>query len=121
MPPKKKETPCAANTEHSTFEKLKEQPILKIKEFIEHEEPQPATYYEDNYVEYIDNEYNTENDNDNETCSISSTSSLGNSKEKEFEEHNVNYSFICKLNQSKKKTGKLDQLTFEEYEDELED
>ena len=117
MPPKKKKTPCPANTEHSNFEKIEEQPMLKVKEYVVHDVPQPATYYEDNYVEYVDTEYNT--DNDNETCSISSTSSVGNYKEKDFEEHNPSYSFICKLNQIQKKNGKVQQLTFEEYEEEV--
>ena len=114
MQQKKKKTPCAANTKHSNFQVIEIQPLLKVKEYTHHEEPQPASFYKDNYVEYIDNDYNTDTD----TCSISSTSSIGNSKEKDFEDHNPNYSFICKLNQSQKKNGKVHQLPFEEYEEE---
>ena len=112
---KKKKEPIPANTEHVKFKNVEKQ-SLQIKKEIYYCEPQPASMYEYNYVEYIENDEDT----DNETSSvISSTSSVENFKENNSEEHNTNYSFICKLNQTQKKNTKVQQLTFEEYEEEV--
>ena len=90
---------------------------LEEKEDIIYNEPQPATNYIDNYVEYHSENDNTDN-NSEISCNSSTKEECGDSDE----EYNGKYSFIYKLNQNSIEKIKVNQiLTLDEYEDECED
>lgn len=116
MPPKKnnkilkkKTDPVASNSVTQIFSKVEEE-----------EAPEPACLYEDDYCEIKDEEIETDND----TESIISLDSNIENKEDirclEDEEYNNSYSFISKVNQNIKipKDPPINQLTFDEYDDE---
>lgn len=111
----KKTQPLPSNS-LNIYEKL-ENIYLKEKQDFQYKEPQPASLYEDNYVEY--------QDTDNDTESIKSSTS-STTKEKEIyiedEEYKNSYSFIYKLNQNSLKKKKPNiQLKLDEYDIEDED
>lgn len=106
-PPKKN-----SNGVKPKYEKINEKK-LEEKEDIIYDEPQPATNYIDNYVEYQSE--NDTIDNNSEISYSSTKEEYGDSDE----EYNGKYSFIYKLNQNSIEKIKPNQtLTLDEYEDE---
>lgn len=116
MPPKKntkrlkkKTEPVASNSVTQIFSKVEED-----------EAPEPACLYEDDYAEIKEDDPETETDNESVISIDSSVGVKDDNRCLEDEEYNNSYSFISKVNQNIKtpKALPLNQLTFDEYDDE---